>query len=462
MCVNKSWQTPSVSSLSKRGRSVFMGKDLDMENFLAIEKVIGREIIDSRGNPTVEAEVYLLDGTVGRGAAPSGASTGEFEALELRDGDKSRFGGKGVTKAVENINTVISDALTGVDASDIYAVDVAMIAADGTKDKSNLGANAILAVSIASARAAANALEIPLYRFLGGVNGNRLPVPMMNILNGGAHAANTVDVQEFMIMPVGAPSFKEALRWCAEVFHALAALLKSKGLATSVGDEGGFAPDLASDEEAIQYILDAVKDAGYEPGKDFMIAMDAASSEWKGERKGEYVLPKAGTKFTSEELIEHWKKLVDKYPIISIEDALDEEDWEGWQKLTAELGDKVQLVGDDLFVTNTERLSKGIELGCGNSILIKLNQIGSVSETLEAIKMAHKAGYTAISSHRSGETEDTTIADLAVALNTCQIKTGAPSRSERVAKYNQLLRIEEELGASAVYPGKAAFNVKNR
>ena len=462
MCVNKSWQTPSVSSLSKRDRSGSMGKDLDMENFLAIEKVIGREIIDSRGNPTVEAEVYLLDGTVGRGAAPSGASTGEFEALELRDGDKSRFGGKGVTKAVENINTVISDALTGVDASDIYAVDAAMIAADGTKDKSNLGANAILAVSIASARAAANALEIPLYRFLGGVNGNRLPVPMMNILNGGAHAANTVDVQEFMIMPVGAPSFKEALRWCAEVFHALAALLKSKGLATSVGDEGGFAPDLASDEEAIQYILDAVKDAGYEPGKDFMIAMDAASSEWKGERKGEYVLPKAGTKFTSEELIEHWKKLVDKYPIISIEDALDEEDWEVWQKLTAELGNKVQLVGDDLFVTNTERLSKGIELGCGNSILIKLNQIGSVSETLEAIKMAHKAGYTAISSHRSGETEDTTIADLAVALNTCQIKTGAPSRSERVAKYNQLLRIEEELGASAVYPGKAAFNVKNR
>ena len=458
--MNKSWQTPSVSSLSKRDRSGSMGKDLDMENFLAIEKVIGREIIDSRGNPTVEAEVYLLDGTVGRGAAPSGASTGEFEALELRDGDKSRFGGKGVTKAVENINTVISDALTGVDASDIYAVDAAMIAADGTKDKSNLGANAILAVSIASARAAANALAIPLYRFLGGVNGNRLPVPMMNILNGGAHAANTVDVQEFMIMPVGAPSFKEALRWCAEVFHALEALLKSKGLATSVGDEGGFAPDLASDEEAIQYILDAVKDAGYEPGKDFMIAMDAASSEWKGERKGEYVLPKAGTKFTSEELIEHWKKLVDKYPIISIEDALDEEDWEGWQKLTTELGDKVQLVGDDLFVTNTERLSKGIELGCGNSILIKLNQIGSVSETLEAIKMAHKAGYTAISSHRSGETEDTTIADLAVALNTCQIKTGAPSRSERVAKYNQLLRIEEELGASAVYPGKAAFNVK--
>lgn len=428
-------------------------------NYLEIVKVIGREILDSRGNPTVEAEVYLADGTVGRGTAPSGASTGEFEALELRDGDKGRYGGKGVTKAVENINTAINDAVCGLDASDIYAVDRAMIKADGTKDKSNLGANAILAVSIAAARAASISLDIPLYRFLGGISGNRLPVPMMNILNGGAHAANTVDVQEFMIMPVGAPSFKEALRWCAEVFHALAALLKSKGLATSVGDEGGFAPDLASDEEAIQYILEAVKNAGYEPGKDFMIAMDAASSEWKGSKKGEYVLPKAGTKFTSAELIEHWKKLFEKYPIISIEDALDEEDWEGWQLLTKELGGKVQLVGDDLFVTNTERLAKGISLGCGNSILIKLNQIGSVSETLEAIKMAHKAGYTAISSHRSGETADTTIADLAVALNTCQIKTGAPSRSERVAKYNQLLRIEEELGESAVYPQMGAFNV---
>ena len=429
-------------------------------NFLEIEKVIGREILDSRGNPTVEAEVTLTDGTVGRGMAPSGASTGEFEALELRDGDKARYLGKGVTKAVENINTVINDTICGMDASDIYALDAAMIAADGTKDKSKLGANAILAVSIAAARAAAIAQDIPLYRFLGGISGNRLPVPMMNILNGGAHAANTVDVQEFMIMPVGAGSFKEALRWCAEVFHALAALLKSKGLATSVGDEGGFAPDLASDEEAIEYILQAVKNAGYEPGKDFMIAMDAASSEWKGTKKGEYILPKAGTKFTSEELIEHWKKLVEKYPIISIEDALDEEDWEGWQKLTKELGDKVQLVGDDLFVTNTERLKKGIDNGCGNAILIKLNQIGSVSETLEAIKMAHKAGYTAISSHRSGGTEDTTIADLAVALNTCQIKTGAPSRTERVAKYNQLLRIEEELGDAAVYPGMAAFNVK--
>ena len=428
-------------------------------DYLQIEKVIGREILDSRGNPTVEAEVYLIDGTVGRGTAPSGASTGEFEALELRDGDKDRYLGKGVQKAVENINTVINDALIDMDASDIYAIDKAMIDADGTKDKSKLGANAILAVSIACCRAAAAALDIPLYRFLGGVSGNRLPVPMMNILNGGAHAANTVDVQEFMIMPVGAVSFKEALRWCAEVFHALAKLLKSKGLATSVGDEGGFAPDLASDEEAIQYILDAVKQAGYEPGKDFMIAMDAASSEWKGEKKGEYVLPKAGTKYTSAELIEHWKGLVEKYPIISIEDALDEEDWEGWQLLTKELGDKVQLVGDDLFVTNTERLAKGISLGCGNSVLIKLNQIGSVSETLEAIKMAHKAGYTAVTSHRSGETEDTTIADLAVALNTCQIKTGAPSRSERVAKYNQLLRIEEELGSAAVYPGRKAFNV---
>lgn len=429
-------------------------------NFLEIEKVIGREIMDSRGNPTVEAEVTLLDGTVARGTAPSGASTGEFEALELRDGDKKRYLGKGVTKAVDNINTTINKVVAGMDASDIYAVDRAMIEADGTKDKSKLGANAILAVSIAVARAAAAALNMPLYRFLGGISGNRLPVPMMNILNGGAHAANTVDVQEFMIMPVGAKSFKEALRWCAEVFHALAALLKEKGLATSVGDEGGFAPDLASDEEAIQYILEAVKKAGFEPEKDFMIAIDAASSEWKGDKKGEYVLPKAGTKFTSAELIEHWKQLVDNYPIISIEDALDEEDWEGWKLLTEELGDRVQLVGDDLFVTNTERLQKGIIQGAGNSILIKLNQIGSVSETLEAIKMAHKAGYTAISSHRSGETEDTTIADLAVALNTCQIKTGAPSRTERVAKYNQLLRIEENLGKSAVYPGMQAFCVK--
>ena len=430
-------------------------------NEMKIIEVYGREILDSRGNPTVEAEVTLADGTVARGTAPSGASTGEFEALELRDGDKGRYLGKGVTKAVENINTVIREAVCGIDASDTYAVDAAMIAADGTKDKSKLGANAILAVSIAAARAAAQSLGIPLYRFLGGAAGNRLPVPMMNILNGGAHATNTVDVQEFMIMPVGAPSFKEALRWCAEVFHALAKLLKSRGLATSVGDEGGFAPNLSSDEETIETILEAVKAAGYEPGKDFMIAMDAASSEWKSEKgKGFYKQPKSGKEFTSDELIAHWERLIDKYPIISIEDGLDEEDWEGWQKMTAKIGGKVQLVGDDLFVTNTERLAKGIALGAGNSILIKLNQIGSVSETLEAIKMAHNAGYTAISSHRSGETADTTIADLAVALNTCQIKTGAPSRSERVAKYNQLLRIEEQLGASAVYPQMAAFHVK--
>lgn len=427
--------------------------------YLQIQKVIGREIIDSRGNPTVEAEVYLTCGAVGRGTAPSGASTGEFEAIELRDGD-SRYLGKGVSKAVNNINTIINATITGMNAFDTYAVDNAMINADGTRDKSNLGANAILAVSIATARAAAKAMNMPLYRFLGGVSGNRLPVPMMNILNGGAHATNTVDIQEFMIMPVGATSFKEGLRWCAEVFHALAKLLKSKGLATSVGDEGGFAPNLANDEEAIMYILEAVKQAGYEPVRDFMIAIDAASSEWKSGTMGEYIMPKSGKKFTSEQLISYWKSLVEKYPIISIEDALDEEDWRGWQSLTAQLGDKVQLVGDDLFVTNTERLKKGIEKGCGNSILIKLNQIGTVSETLEAIKMAHKAGYTAISSHRSGETEDTTIADLAVALNTGQIKTGAPSRSERVAKYNQLLRIEEELAQSGVYPQMNAFNVK--
>ncbi len=430
-------------------------------NFLEIEKVVGREILDSRGNPTVEAEVTLVDGTVGRGTAPSGASTGEFEALELRDGDKDRYLGKGVEKAVNNINTVINEVLTGLDASDIYAIDKSMIDADGTKDKSKLGANAILAVSIATARAASIALDIPLYRFLGGISGNRLPVPMMNILNGGAHADSAVDTQEFMIMPVGAPSFKEALRWCAEVFHKLKSLIKDMGDVTAVGDEGGFAPDrLTSDEEAIEKILEAVKAAGFEPGKDFMIAMDAASSEWKSEKGiGYYKQPKSGKEFTSDELIAHWESLIDKYPIISIEDGLDEEDWKGWKKMTEKIGHKVQLVGDDLFVTNTERLSKGIKMGAGNSILIKLNQIGSVSETLEAIKMAHNAGYTAISSHRSGETADTTIADLAVALNTCQIKTGAPSRSERVAKYNQLLRIEEELGASAVYPGMDAFHV---
>lgn len=427
-------------------------------NHLEIEKVIGREIIDSRGNPTVEAEVHLKDGTIARGASPSGASTGIFEALELRDNDNARFKGKGVQKAVDNINKTINHAISNMDAGDIYKIDNAMIAADGTDDKSNLGANAILAVSIACVRAASLSRKMPLYQFLGGISGNKLPVPMMNILNGGAHASNTVDVQEFMIMPVGAPSFKEGLRWCTEVFHTLASILKSKGLAVSVGDEGGFAPDLASDEEAIQYILKAVEEAGYQPGTDFVLAMDAASSEWKGETPGTYLLPKCKKTFTSQELIAHWKMLCEKYPIYSIEDALDEEDWQGWQLLTKELGSQVQLVGDDLFVTNTKRLKKGIEMGCGNSILIKLNQIGTVSETLEAIKMAQQAGYTAIASHRSGETEDTTIADLAVALSTGQIKTGAPSRSERVAKYNQLLRIEEELGNDAVYPGIQAFN----
>ena len=424
-----------------------------------IESVHARQIIDSRGNPTVEAEVTLADGTVGTGAVPSGASTGEFEALELRDGDKKRFGGKGVTKAVKNVNTVIAKAVKGLDAADTYAVDAAMIKADGTKDKSVLGANAILAVSIAAARAAANSLGMPLYRFLGGVNANRLPLPMMNILNGGAHADSSVDTQEFMIMPAGAPSFAEGLRWCTEVFHTLKKIIKEMNDVTAVGDEGGFAPNsLKGDEETIELILKAIKAAGYKPGKDFVLAMDAAASEWKSPKgKGFYHQPKSGKDFTTDELIEHWASLIEKYPVASIEDGLDEEDWEGWKKLTERIGDKCQLVGDDLFVTNTERLKKGIEGGCGNSILIKLNQIGSISETLEAIKMAHKAGYTAVTSHRSGETEDTTIADLAVALNTCQIKTGAPSRSDRVAKYNRLLKIEEELGAAAVFPGHAAF-----
>jgi enolase len=443
------------------GISLFIERRIVMTD-MTVTKVVGREILDSRGNPTVEAEVTLADGTVGRGTAPSGASTGEFEALELRDGDKNRYLGKGVTKAVNNINTVLSKAVTGLSASDIYAVDAAMIKADGTPDKSNLGANAILAVSIATARAASISLGIPLYRFLGGAQATDLPVPMMNILNGGAHADSAVDTQEFMIMPVGAPSFREALRWCAEVFHNLKALIKKMNDVTAVGDEGGFAPNsLKSDEEAIEKILEAIRAAGFEPGKDFMIAMDAAASEWKSEKgKGFYHQPKSGRDFTTDELIAHWESLVEKYPIISIEDGLDEEDWDGWKKMTERIGNKVQLVGDDLFVTNTKRLSKGIECGAANSILIKLNQIGSVSETLDAIKLANKNGYTAISSHRSGETADTTIADLAVALNTRQIKTGAPSRSERVAKYNQLLRIEEELGDAAVYPGMKAFNVK--
>lgn len=428
-------------------------------DYLEIEKVIGREILDSRGNPTVEAEVHLMDGTVARAAAPSGASTGEFEALELRDGDEKRYGGKGVLQAAGHVNDEINKALKGMDASDIYAIDRAMMQADGTDDKSHFGANAILATSIACCRAAATSLDIPLYRFLGGVSGRRMPVPMMNIINGGVHAATSgLDVQEFMIMPVGASCFREGLRWCAEVFHALSSLLHEKGLTTSVGDEGGFAPELSSDEEAIAMIIEAVERAGYTMEKHFMIALDAASSEWKctadcfhedtmATSSGQmlYHLPKTGVDYTTDELIKHWICLVKKYPIASIEDPLDEEDWQGWQKLTMELGDKVQLVGDDLFVTNTNRLQRGIAQGCGNSILIKLNQIGTVSETLDAIRLAQEAGYTAIASHRSGETEDTTIADLAVAMNTGQIKTGAPSRSERVAKYNRLLRIEEEL-----------------
>ena len=422
---------------------------------LKIKSVIGREILDSRGNPTVEAEVFLENGISGRGAAPSGASTGSFGALELRDGDKLRYGGKGVTKAVKNINVTIASAIRGMDPADTGAIDRKLIETDGTKEKSALGANAILAVSLASARAAANALGVPLYRFLGGANANTLPVPMMNILNGGAHAANNVDIQEFMIMPVGAPSFREGLRRCAEVFHGLAAILKEKGLSTAVGDEGGYAPNLETDEEAIELILEAVQKAGYKPGEDFVLAIDAASSEWK--TASGYLLPKHQKAYSTDELIEFWKNLAEKYPIRSIEDPLGEEDWQGWEKITRELGDKIQLVGDDLFVTNTERLQKGINLHCGNSILIKLNQIGSLTETLDAIKMAHHAGYTAIVSHRSGETEDTTIADLAVALNAGQIKTGAPSRSERVAKYNQLLRIEEDLGHSAVYPGIHCF-----
>ena len=426
--------------------------------YLEIEKVIGREILDSRGNPTVEAEVYLMDGTVARGTAPSGASTGEFEALELRDGDKARYLGKGVQKAVENINTTINEAIEGLDASDIYAVDAAMIVADGTKDKSKLGANAILAVSIACCRAAAASLEIPLYRFLGGVSGNRLPVPMMNIVNGGCHALSSgLDVQEFMIMPVGAPSFKECLRWCAEVFHALASILKDRGLATSVGDEGGFAPDLKDSREILELILEAVKNAGYEPGKDIGIAIDAAASElYDGEKDG-YYFP-GESKMTgkevirdSNEMIRYYENLLDEFPVVSIEDGLQEDDWEGWKAMTERLGSRVQLVGDDLFVTNIKRLACGIKLGTANAILIKVNQIGTLTESLEAVELAARAGYRSVISHRSGETEDPFIADLAVATGAGQIKTGAPCRSDRNAKYNQLLRIHEQLGRMSVY-----------
>ena len=415
-------------------------------SYLEIEKVIGREILDSRGNPTVEAEVYLIDGTVGRGTAPSGASTGEFEALELRDNDKARYMGKGVSKAVENINTVINDAIAGMDASDIYAIDRAMIKADGTKDKSKLGANAILAVSIACCRAASISLDIPLYRFLGGASGNRLPVPMMNIINGGCHALSSgLDVQEFMIMPVGAPSFKECLRWCSEVFHNLAKVLKSKGMSTAVGDEGGFAPNLASNADALACIKEAVEKAGYVLGKDVTLAMDCASSEFYNKETGKYEMKGEGRSFTSQEFTHYLEELTKQYPIVSIEDGQDESDWDGFAYQTKVLGDRVQLVGDDLFVTNTKILKEGIEKGIANSILIKFNQIGSLTETLAAIKMAKDAGYTAVISHRSGETEDATIADLAVGTAAGQIKTGSMSRSDRIAKYNQLIRIEEAL-----------------
>ena len=427
-------------------------------NYLEIEKVIGREILDSRGNPTVEAEVTLMDGTVARGCAPSGASTGEFEALELRDGDKERYLGKGVQKAVDNINTTINDVLTGMDASDIYAVDKAMIEADGTNDKSKLGANAILAVSIACCRAASVSLDIPLYRFLGGISGNRLPVPMMNIINGGCHALSSgLDVQEFMIMPVGAPSFKECLRWCSEVFHALAGILKERGLATSGGEEGGFAPNLATSAQVLDYLVLAIKEAGYKPYEDVKIAIDAAASELYDETSGLYYFPgesrMAGREIyrNSEEMVQYYEDLIGKYPIYSIEDGLDENDMKGWKVLTFRLGEKVQLVGDDLFVTNVGRLKQGIEDGIANAILIKYNQIGTLTEAMDAIELAKKSDYKTVISHRSGETEDSFIADLAVAVNAGQIKTGAPCRSDRTSKYNQLLRIEEELGKLAIY-----------
>ena len=418
-----------------------------------IVAIHAREIIDSRGNPTVEAEVRLADGTIGRGASPSGASTGIYEACELRDGDSSRYMGKGVSQAVANIKEKIAPVLVGADAKDLYKIDRTMIALDGTKDKSNLGANAILAVSLACADGAAKSLKLPMFRFIGGVSANRMPVPMMNILNGGAHSSNKLDVQEFMIMPIGANTFSQGLQWCVEVFHTLAKILKKRGLSTAVGDEGGFAPEINTDYEAIELICEAITAAGFKTGEDFVLALDAASSEWKTENKGEYLLPKSGEKYTSEQLISHWENLCNKYPVRSIEDPLDEEDWQGWKRLTQRLGNRIQLVGDDLFVTNTERLSKGISEECGNAILIKLNQIGTVSETIEAVRMAKNNGYRAIMSHRSGETENTAIADLAVALNVGQIKTGAPSRSERTSKYNQLLRIEEDI----VYSPKDSF-----
>lgn len=437
-----------------------------MKQYLQIDTVYAREILDSRGNPTVEVEVVVDGGYVGRAAVPSGASTGAFEAVELRDGDKSRYLGKGTQNAVDNVNDIIAPEIEGMNALDQVEIDEAMIALDGTPNKGKLGANAILGVSMAVARAAAEALGVSLYNYLGGVNGKELPVPMMNILNGGKHADNTVNIQEFMIMPVGAPTFKEALRMCAEVFHNLKSVLKEAGLATSVGDEGGFAPNLGSDEEAFQYIVKAIEKAGYKPGEDFKLAIDAAATEMYDEAKkigkeGCYYFWKTDKLYTAEEMVAFWEEMVSKYPLISLEDALAEEDWDGWKILTERLGDKVQLVGDDLFVTNTERLAKGIKLGVANSILIKLNQIGTITETLDAIKMANRAGYTAVVSHRSGETEDTTIADLVVGMNAGQIKTGAPSRTDRVCKYNQLMRIEEELGSAAQYNGKDVFfNIK--
>ena len=423
-----------------------------------IQNIIGREILDSRGNPTVEVEVTLESGIIGRASVPSGASTGIYEAHELRDGDQGRYLGKGVSKAVENIRSEIAPALIGKNVLEQTRIDEIMMDLDGTPNKSRLGANAILGVSLACAKAAAASQGISLYRYVGGMNAKTLPVPMMNILNGGAHASNNVDIQEFMIMPISAGSWKEALRRCAEVFHTLKVILKENKIpVTGVGDEGGYAPMLKKDEDALALIVAAIERAGYKPGEDFMIAIDAASSEWYEEEQGVYRLPKAGKVLSKKQMVQMWKRLAEKYPIISLEDGMAETDWEGWEMLTKALGKQIQLVGDDLFVTNTQRLKQGIEMGIGNSILIKVNQIGTLTETLDAIAMANRAGYTAIISHRSGETEDTTIADLAVALNAGQIKSGAPSRSDRVAKYNQLLRIEEELGSQAQYPGKAAF-----
>ena len=429
-----------------------------MKQMVEIVDVVGREVLDSRGNPTVEVEVYLEDGTMGRAAVPSGASTGIYEACELRDGDKGRYKGKGVLKAVDNVNTEIAEALIGTNVLDQVAIDQLLIDLDGTPNKERLGANAILGASLACAKAAAEYLGVALYNYIGGVNAKTLPVPMMNILNGGAHATNNVEIQEFMIMPVGAESFRDALRMCAEVFHTLKNTLKENGTpAAGVGDEGGYAPNLAKDEDALKVIVQAISEAGYKPGEDCMIAIDAASSEWWDDEQKLYVQPKTGTKLTQQQLVDMWTRFVDTYPIISLEDGMAETDWDGWAMLTKAIGDRVQLVGDDLFVTNVSRLSTGIEKKVANSILIKVNQIGTLTETLDAIQMANRAGYTAIVSHRSGETEDTTIADIAVALNAGQIKTGAPSRTDRVAKYNQLLRIEEELGDISEYPGKTAF-----